>query len=382
MRSHASTRGIRSDVVRPRFSSEAARTAVRTNAVRCGHSRASHLAAQMGGAIGRHPSARSRSGIRLMGAALGLLLSLTMMATAWAQGTGVPEGQAVDATTGAGTGSDAIRLDSVHMIAESFGEVLRITEIHLFGNGGDQAYAGESGDASQGTVFIPLPENAVGIAFGQGVADDRFLQVEGGLMDTEPVPPGTESSEVVFSYHLLVAGETVPLERRFAYPVTNLNVLVAQPGLTLKSQQLEFMGTEAFEDRQYELYGAQALVPDTPLVMELVPVETEGSTAAAEIPPASDQGVTGSAATGNQRLLLAIGFGLAALVVVGALVYPQVVRRPAGTAVSASNLAANPKARPLLAELADLEDAFESGQIDEVTYERRRAEKREELKSL
>jgi hypothetical protein len=73
---------------------------------------------------------------------------------------------------------------------------------------------------------------------------------------------------------------------------------------------------------------------------------------------------------------------LAALAVVGALVYPQVVRRPAGTAVSASNLAANPKARPLLAELADLEDAFESGQIDEVTYERRRAEKREELKSL
>jgi hypothetical protein len=310
------------------------------------------------------------------------LLSLAVVVTAWAQGAGVPEGQAVEATAGVGTSSDAIRLDSVHMIAESFGQVLRITEIHLFGNGGDQAYAGESGDASQGTVFIPLPENAVGVAFGEGVTDDRFLEVEGGLMDTEPVPPGTASSEVVFSYHLLVSGETVPLERRFAYPVSDLNVFVVQPGLTLESDQLEYMGTEAFEDGQYELYGAQGLAPDTPLKMELVPVETESSTTAAGMPPASNQGAAGSAATGNQTLLLRIGFGLALLAVVGAMVYPLVVRRPAGAVPSTSSLAVNPKARPLLAELADLEDAFESGQIDEVTYERRRAEKREELKSL
>jgi hypothetical protein len=373
MRDRASTRGVRWDVVR-RFSSEAARPAA-------GHGQASFLASQTGGNGGRRSSARPRSAICLVLVGIGLLLGLALVATAWAQGTGVPEGPAVEAAAGTGTSGDVIRLDSVHMIVESFDQVLRITEIHLFGNGGDEAYAGESGDASQGTVFIPLPENAVGLAYGEGVADDRFLDVEGGLMDTEPVPPGTQSSEVVFSYHLLVAGETVPLERRFAYPVTNLNVLVAQPGLTLKSEQLEFMGTQAFEDRQYELYRASDLAPDTPLMMELVPVDT-GSGTAVGMPPASDQGGAGSAATGNQRLLLGIGLGLAVLAVVVALVYPQLVRRPATAAGSASNLAANPKARPLLVELADLEDAFESGQIDEVTYERRRAEKREELRSL
>ena len=40
------------------------------------------------------------------------------------------------------------------------------------------------------------------------------MEVDGGLVDTEPVPPGSESSLVFFSYHLMVTGETVPLERR------------------------------------------------------------------------------------------------------------------------------------------------------------------------
>jgi hypothetical protein len=35
-----------------------------------------------------------------------------------------------------------------------------------------------------------------------------------------------------------------------------------------------------------------------------------------------------------------------------------------------------------LAELADLEDALEAGQVDEVAYERRRAEIYEELRAL
>ncbi len=317
---------------------------------------------------------RAAQAARLIWVAVGLLLGFALVTTAWAQGTAVPEGQAVDGTI------DAIRLDSVHMIAESFGEVLRISEIHLFGNGGDQAYIGEGGDPSQGTVFIPLPQNAVGVGFGEDVAEDRFLQVEGGLMDTEPVPPGTESSVIFFSYHLMVTGDTVPLERRFAYPVANFNILVVQPGLTVNSDQLQFLGIEQFEGRQYEVYTAEDLGRDAPLDMEFVPVEIDN--AQAGMPPSSAQAGTGAATRGNQRLLLWIGVALAALTVVGAAIYPQVARRSAATPAPASSLASSPRARRLLAELADLEDAFEAGEIDEVTYERQRSEKREELKSL
>jgi hypothetical protein len=396
---------------------------------------------------------------------LALLLSLTLAATAWAQGAGSLEGQLVNGTAGGAevgagipvvlhvyqgeteietqettTGADGsfrfdgldtgpdleywpevlyqgafstsaepyqfdgeqtvlstmltvyettdddsgIRLDSVHVIAESFGEVLRISEIHLFGNGGDRTYIGADGDGDQGTtVFIPLPENAVGLSFGEGVEEDLFIEVEGGLMGTEPVPPGTETALAFFSYHLMVTGESVPFERRFVYPVTNLNFLVAQPGLTLNSEQLQSRGLELFQGRQYEFYATQNLGPDTPLAIELVPLaDASGDTGTAGTLSSGGERMTGATPRGNQPLILWIGVGLTALAVVGAVVYSMVSRRPAAAAAGAVDLASNPKAQGQLAELADLEEAFEAGQVDESAYERRRAEIYEEIRSL
>jgi hypothetical protein len=277
-----------------------------------------------------------------------------------------------------------IGLESVHFIAESFGEVLRISEIHLFGNSGDRAYVGQAGDDGRlTTVHIPLPENAVGLAFEQGGTDERFVQTGDGLMDTEPVPPGTETSLIFFSYHLMVGGETIPLERRFAYPVSDVNVLVAQPGLTLQSEQLEARGAEFFQGRQYEFYGAQNLPSDTPLAMQFVlSPEAAGDQSGGS---ASAEGLLDSAGAptrGNQQLLRWLGFALLGVAVVGVVVYSLSSRESASASVPAPELAANPRAQRLLSDLADLEEAFEAGQVDEATYARQRAELRDELKSL
>jgi hypothetical protein len=277
----------------------------------------------------------------------------------------------------------AIRLGSVHIIAESFGQVLRISEIHLLGNTGDRVYVGPDGDAGQGeTIFVPLPEQGVGVAFGEGVAADRFVEVEGGLADTAPVLPGSESSLIFFSYHLMVTGETVPLERRFSYPVTSLNILVAQPGLTLNSEQLQSMGIELFQDRQYELQVTQNIPADEPLIMEFVPVETAGGTETTGMSATSGQGMTGASTRGNQRVLLPIGAALAALAVLGAVLYPQVTRRAAHAPVSGPNLKTDPEAQRLVAELASLEKSYEAGELDEATYERQRSDRYEKLTAL
>jgi hypothetical protein len=277
----------------------------------------------------------------------------------------------------------AIRLDSVHVIAESFDQVLRISEIDFFGNGGDRTYIGRGGQ----TVYIPLPEEAVGLAFEEGTPGDRFVEGDTptGVMDTQPVLPGAGTSLAFFSYHLVSSGEAVPLQRSFAYPVVDLNVLVAQPGLKLQSDQLQAAGSRSFQGQQYEFYTAQDLAPDTPLVIEFVPVAgaTSGQTALEAAAPGG-QSVTGASAKGSQALLRWLGFALAGLAVLGAVVYPLAVRRTASARVpgSAPRLAANPKARPLLADLAALEEAFEAGQIDQETYERQRAEKYELLKAV
>jgi hypothetical protein len=208
-----------------------------------------------------------------------------------------------------------IRLDSVHMIAESFGQVLRISEIHLFGNASDRTYVGSEGDGSQqGALYIPLPEGAVGLAFGEDIPEERYVEVEGGLMDTEPVPPGSETAIAFFSYHLVVAGETIPMERSFAYPLADLNVLAAQPGLTLNSDQMQFLGLEPFQDRDYGLYTAQNVPAGTPLIMEWVSTGEMPTGEGTETMPSSNSGATSTLPTrGNQKLLLWLGFGLVVL---------------------------------------------------------------------
>jgi hypothetical protein len=81
-------------------------------------------------------------------------------------------------------------------------------------------------------------------------------------------------------------------------------------------------------------------------------------------------------------VLLWIGLALVGLALVGLVMYMMVSWRSAPAPTSVADLASNPRARRLLADLADLEEAHEAGQIEGATYERQRAEMYEKLKSL
>ena len=270
-----------------------------------------------------------------------------------------------------------IAIDWSHITIVSSGTMLRVREVYLFGNRGDWAYVGRSD--TQGrvtTVGIPLPAEAVGLVFDDTSAD-RFIQSEGRLLDTAPVPPGQETLVVSYSYHVPVAGNLVHMERSYDYPITILNVLLTQPGLALRSGQLLDSGLQSFGDQTFAVYMAVDLPAGTPLVLDLTvePTEVTGSTTTAETG-------TGKPITDNQGLLRGLGFGLAGLAVLGAVLYPLLAAQRRPPAAAASTLASNPQARPLLAELADLQEAFEAGQVDEETYQRQRAEKWEALRSL
>jgi hypothetical protein len=279
----------------------------------------------------------------------------------------------------------AIGLDSVHLIAESFGEVLRVTEIHLYGNRGDKTYVGSVGDVAPGirtTVLIPLPENGVGLALEQSETEKRYIEVEGGVADTAPVRPGSETSLVFFSYHLMVAGDTVPLERRFAYPVAAMNAMAAQPDLSLRSEQLRAMGSETFQDRDYNFYLGDGQPADAPLVIEFLLAAGEGGQGMPSIGETPAQTASAEATRGNQQLIRWFGFGLAALAVLGAFVYPLATSRKADASEEAPGVGQTPASRRLVSELADLEETFEAGKIEEEDYERQRAEIVRSLKTL
>jgi hypothetical protein len=277
-----------------------------------------------------------------------------------------------------------IELDSVHMIIESFGQALRISEIHLFSNRGDRTYIGRAAESEQlTTVRIPLPGGAVGLAFQQDIPAARFVEVENGLLDTEPIPPGSETALVFFSYHLMANDDVIPLERRFSYRVKTISVLAAQPGLVLRSEQLQARGPELFQGQRYEFFSAQGVAAETPVLLELLPQPVAGESTGTPSASAEGEGPdAGGPAGGSQGLLLWFGLGLVALAALGAIIYPALSRRPSGPPQQRPRLPQSAEARELLVALADLEAALEAGQVDESTYARQRAEMYEALKSL
>ncbi len=246
------------------------------------------------------------------------------------------EGQATQAVTlpvYETTDDDSqITIDSGHIIVESFGTMLRISEAYLFGNGGDRTYAGRPGPEGQvTTVGIPLPSDAVGLAFGDEASADRFVQSEGKLLGTEPVPPGQETLTIFYSYHVPVTGSSVRVERSYDYPIAALTVLLTQPGLALSSGQLLDGGSQTFMDQEFAVYTAVDLAAGAPLVVDLTVEATEatGSTTTTETGISQAVGA-GKPITDNQGLLRGLGFGLAGLAVLGAVIYPLLTaQRPA-----------------------------------------------------
>jgi len=274
----------------------------------------------------------------------------------------------------------AIALGAVHIIAESFDQVLRISEIQVYSNSSDRTYTGTGTEGQQTTLRIPVPKGAVGLAIRQEAPGERFMEGDGMLLDTAPVPPGQEASLVSFSYHLMAGSRSLPVEWRFAYPVTDLSLLAAQPGLTVASQQLQAMGPQSFQGREYSYYVTRDLSPESPLEVEFVLAPTsEGG--ASGMPGEGEHPAVGTTAPGDQGLLRWLGAVLVALALAGVVVYALSSKRSAPAEV-ATDLTADAQAQALLSELADLEESWEAGQVDQEAYERRRAELYAALKSL
>jgi hypothetical protein len=220
---------------------------------------------------------------------------------------------------------------------------------------------------------VPLPEEAVGLSFGQEEDQARYIQGEGELRDTTPVPPGQETMLVFVSYHLPITG-TVHVERSYDHPLALLNILLAQPGLTLESDQMQAQGMETFQGRQYALYGTANLAAGSPLAFDLLPVETDVSGTATQ------PGTSGPGVTDQQGLVGRLGLVLAAAALGGVIGY-AIAARP-GRAPAPEALESDPRARPLLAGVADLDAAFEAGEVDEETYRRERAARLDAIRAL
>jgi len=263
-----------------------------------------------------------------------------------------------------------IRIEQMHVFVGFQDGAMSVGELHIFTNTGDRTFVGvEDSELGQRiTLRFALPEGATGLRFQVGGEGNRYVTTEDGFADTEVVRPAA-SQQVLYGYTLNYDGvDTFDLVRPLLYPTANLNVLVPRVGVDVTSDQVELSEIRTIEGQVYLNLNGTDFAAGDQLSVHFSGLQDSVSQVAA--PDTPQEGLESKW----------IALGLAALALAGGLIYP-LLRGP-GKAMPASQPVepADVRLARLLQAIADLDDALESGGLDEASYrEQRQALKSEAL---
>lgn len=166
------------------------------------------------------------------------------------------------------TSDDGIHIQRAHMLLSLLDQRLSVTEFHIFLNPGDRTYIGEDiGMARRATSQFLLPQGSYDLALDDGSLGGRFLPMEGGFVDTEPLWPGTTT--VLFRYTVDCPGGNCSLVKDMTHPTSSLNVLIADTGVEIETDRLTFEGKVKAEGQYYLNYVGRNLIAGDRLDLHL-----------------------------------------------------------------------------------------------------------------
>lgn len=231
-----------------------------------------------------------------------------------------------------------------------------IGEMLLISNHSDKTYAPSNGPIIE--VPLPIGANAVNVQ-NRREGLDYTLTAQGLALHT-PIRPGPNTAQISFSFQLPYSG-SLDFEQTLSYPVKVLNVLSPEMGVTVQGGQLQDQGTQTQQGATFRAYGANGLPAKGPIAFKI-----SGQPRAAQSSSARTSAIDPTS--------LVIGILALAVVVGGAglgwYFWPF------------SRLAEPPSYEGLLQAIADLDDAFDEGQLERKRYERERARLKGKLLAL
>ncbi|MEA3335664.1 MAG: c-type cytochrome [Chloroflexota bacterium] len=269
-----------------------------------------------------------------------------------------------------------IRLDRVQWFVDFHQGALLVGEVYRVAHDGDRVFLGndEVVPGVPAVLEFSLPAGATAVAVDGGEIGERFFLTDAGLVDSQPLLPG--QTQMLVRYLLPYDGSKAEVGHEFAYPVGELSVLVAE-GAKVMTDDLEDAGTQMAGDTQFLSFVGNDVAAGQEIMLALSGLERSSA------PVAKTQNTSTSVIANHPALLISLA-ALAAGALVGALVVPLVLRRrddDAGEraedsyAVDREGLEA--ERQRLLASIADLDDRYAAGELDDDTYqEQRMAQKR------
>jgi hypothetical protein len=224
---------------------------------------------------------------------------------------------------------EAVSIERAHLFIDFQEGNLLVGEMYLFSHYSDRTYIGveEFVEGQRGTLHMSLPAGAEGLAFEDGELGQRFFETEEGFVDTWPLWPGQASGQVMFSYVLPYEPSGYALVRDIPYPLKAINVLVADVGVDISSEQLTLEGSRGMEGQSYLNLSGQNLSKGERLILHFSGSQGTERVAGGEGMP------TQPSPASSQPLLRWVALGLIVLAVGFALGYPLFKQRSTGWAV-------------------------------------------------
>lgn len=273
----------------------------------------------------------------------------------------------------------AITVEQIHVIMDFFEDRVFVNEVYVFNNNDTAVFVGQSGDPAQGTVEVVLPTGAENVSFQRSFGTfENFLPAnelfptDRGYADVVPLRPGPSSMNLLVRYDLpYEPGMTIA--HPVYYDVARATAMLPDVGVELDNdawtpQDATQMGTAG----TFLNYLSAGIAADEALNFTLAGRPQAVANTAGAVVPVRDN-----------TLELVIGAIVLAAVVVGGFLAVRNWRQAEDDEAweeEEEAVAADPQA--LLQAIANLDDAYDAGQIDDQTYETRRAELLAELTAV
>ena len=257
---------------------------------------------------------------------------------------------------------DTLKITEAQMIVQVEEGALSIADLTLYNNTGDKIYVGgnELEDGRRESLKISTPKQAQNFNFIHGITSDDVVKTEYGFADTTSVPPGQK--RVVYAYNLHLDSGTTSFEKTIDYPTENFLLLVSKSTKNIEVRGLNGGESVDIHDESFLKWTGEDLKPGHSIKVEL----------------------KSPLAQGDYLKWGALGFLL--LIIIAGVVYSTVLKKSTEQDNSSDqdkgvgDLKAEHLA--LIKEIAELDDNFESGNIEEQKYKDIRGHKIEELKKL
>ena len=255
------------------------------------------------------------------------------------------------------TSDEAIKVVMSHAIIYIDGDILRILENYVFINEADRTYIGskEVAPGIRETLRFSLPVGASELQPGTGLLEGSIYTSQNGFVDSMPVLPGDKL--VTYSYRIDYSSGAYEFSRRVNYPMASFDLLVQGEGTRVTSGQLTTEGLLEFEGIFYNHLSGVNFDPGEMLLAQL------------------------SNLSGSNEPGIVIWVTLTLAVLAAGVTFSYFIRRKRLQPVSPVESYEQRQQR-LLVELAQLDDDFETGKIQEESYRRLRSVKKAQLIEL